>query len=354
MSVESFHQHNLARQRDWPGSMLATSTHDTKRSEDVRARMLAISELAQSWSRALPKWRTANRKYKKCLDEMEAPDANEEWLLYQTLLGVWPIDAAGAALAEVDENFVARIQRYMGKALKEAKLNTSWIQPNESWDNAMAEFVAQILQPRRQNKFLPIFLPLAGAINSLAQTILKLTAPGVPDIYQGAELWDDSLVDPDNRRPVDYARRRKLLAEIQGVTAAELMHCWPDGRIKMWVTQKLLQLRRANAELFLEGNYEPLKFSGALAESALGFVRTREEQSLAVIVPRLSSRVGFPPVGEKWQDTAAAFPSKVSALRDVFSRSEIPLENSQLKLSEAMAELPFAVFCFWPPVSDAS
>ena len=353
LSVETFHQRNLRRERDWPASLLATSTHDSKRSEDVRARMLAISEIPQLWGRSLQKWRTTNRRFKKQIDEAEAPDAGEEYLLYQTLLGTWPVDLDGAPVSSVGQEFVTRIQRYMAKALKEAKLNTSWIQPNENWDDAMREFVARILEPGPRNKFLPIFLPVAaeiarlGAINSLAQTAIKLTAPGVPDIYQGTEIWDDSLVDPDNRRPIDYARRREMLAQIEKVSANELMQCWPNGRIKMRLTQRLLHLRRENPELFREGNYESLNFGGELAECAIGFARRHGDRAIIVIVPRLSSQVGFPPVGDRWQDTHVLLSSQLTGLRDVFCDRELRAENSQLRLTEAMSQLPFAVFRNW-------
>ena len=350
LSVETFHQRNLRRQRDWPASLLATSTHDSKRSEDVRARMLAISEIPPLWGRSLQKWRTTNRRFKKQIDDAEAPDAGEEYLLYQTLLGTWPVDLDGAPVPSVGPEFIARIQRYMTKALKEAKLNTSWIQPNENWDDAMQEFVARILEAGPRNKFLPAFLPVAaeiarlGAINSLAQTAIKLTAPGVPDIYQGTEIWDDSLVDPDNRRPIDYARRREMLTQIENVPANELMQCWPDGRIKMRLTQRLLHLRRENPELFREGIYEPINFGGAFADCAIGFVRRHRDRAIIVIVPRLSSRVGFPPIGDRWQDTHVVLPAGLSNLRDVFSDREVRAENSQLRLAVAMSQLPFAVF----------
>ena len=353
LSVETFHQRNLRRERDWPASLLATSTHDSKRSEDVRARMLAISEIPQLWGRSLQKWRTTNRRFKKQIDEAEAPDAGEEYLLYQTLLGTWPVDLDGAPVSSVGQEFVTRIQRYMAKALKEAKLNTSWIQPNENWDDAMREFVARILEPGPRNKFLPIFLPVAaeiarlGAINSLAQTAIKLTTPGVPDIYQGTEIWDDSLVDPDNRRPIDYARRREMLAQIEKVSANELMQCWPNGRIKMRLTQRLLHLRRENPELFREGNYESLNFGGELAECAIGFARRHGDGAIIVIVPRLSSQVGFPPVGDRWQDTHVLLSSQLTGLRDVFCDRELRVKNSQLRLTEAMSQLPFAVFRNW-------
>jgi (1->4)-alpha-D-glucan 1-alpha-D-glucosylmutase len=353
LSVETFHERNLRRQRDWPASLLATSTHDSKRSEDVRARMLAISEIPPLWGRSLQKWRTANRRFKKQIDDAEAPDAGEEYLLYQTLLGTWPVDLDGAPVPSVGPKFIARIQRYMAKALKEAKLNTSWIQPNENWDDAMQEFVARILEAGPRNKFLPAFLPVAaeiarlGAINSLAQTVIKLTAPGVPDIYQGTEIWDDSLVDPDNRRPIDYDRRREVLTQIEKVPANELMQCWPDGRIKMRLTQRLLHLRRENPELFREGIYEPINFGGAFADCAIGFVRRHRDRAIIVIVPRLSSRVGFPPIGDRWQDTHVVLPSGLSNLRDVFSDRKVRVGNSQLRLAVAMSQLPFAVFRNW-------
>jgi (1->4)-alpha-D-glucan 1-alpha-D-glucosylmutase len=349
LSVETFHERNLRRQRDWPASLLATSTHDSKRSEDVRARMLAISEIPPLWGRSLQKWRTTNRRFKKQIDDAEAPDAGEEYLLYQTLLGTWPVDLDGAPVPSVGPKFIARIQRYMAKALKEAKLNTSWIQPNENWDDAMQEFVARILEAGPRNKFLPVFLPVAaeiarlGAINSLAQTVIKLTAPGVPDIYQGTEIWDDSLVDPDNRRPIDYARRREMLTQIENVPANELMQCWPDGRIKIRLTQRLLHLRRENPELFREGIYEPINFGGAFADCAIGFVRRHRDRAIIVIVPRLSSRVGFPPIGDRWQDTHVVLPAGKSNLRDVFSDRKVRVDNSQLRLAVAMSQLPFAV-----------
>ncbi len=279
VSVQAFHEQNAARQRDWPATLLATSTHDTKRSEDVRARMVAISEIPQLWRSSLQRWRTANRRAKQRVDEAEAPDPNEEYLLYQTLLGTWPVDAAGAAATSATEEYVARIQAYMAKALHESKVNTSWIQPNEQWDTATFDFVARILQPGAKNKFLPAFLPVVeeiarlGAINALAQVVLKLTAPGVPDIYQGNEIWDFSLVDPDNRRPVDYQLRRAMLDALPEATPEEMLRAWPDGRIKLFVTQRLLRLRRDHPDLFLHGSYVPLAVTGTHADSCVAFAR---------------------------------------------------------------------------------
>src|SRR5881398_2424499 len=277
--VEAFQERNLARQRDWPATLLATSTHDTKRSEDVRARMAAISEIPDLWRRSLQRWGTANRRWKRMVNDLEAPNANEEYLLYQTLLGTWPIQANGEAEPVPAPEYIERIQAYMAKALKEAKINTSWIQPNEQWDTAMHDFAARILEPSPRNKFLPLFLPAAkeiarlGAINSLTQTLLKLTSPGVPDIYQGNEIWDYSLVDPDNRRPVDYKRRREMLDALPGATPEELVRNWPDGRIKMFLTQQVLQFRREHVDLFRRGEYLPLAVSGTLTESCVSFAR---------------------------------------------------------------------------------
>jgi (1->4)-alpha-D-glucan 1-alpha-D-glucosylmutase len=351
-TVDEFHQRNLERQRDWPATLLATSTHDTKRSEDVRARMVAISEVPQLWRSALQRWRVINRRWKRILDDTAAPDATEEYLFYQTLLGTWPMDAAGQAERTVGPEYIGRIQAYMAKALKEAKMNTSWIQPNEQWDAAMNEFVARVLDPSPKNKFPPSFLPVAeeiarlGAINSLAQVVLKLTVPGVPDIYQGNEIWDFSLVDPDNRRPVDYTHRRKLLDSLTGATPEELLQNWPDGRIKLFLTQRLLRFRRDHAALFQQGKYLPLSVSGTFADCCAAFVREREDEWIAVVLPRLSSRVGFPPIGEKWKDTIVALPESLSlaGAKEIFTGRELRVDDAGLRVSEAMTSLPFAVY----------
>ena len=353
VGLDEFHQRNFERQRDWPATLLATSTHDTKRSEDVRARMLAISEVPQLWRSSLQRWRVINRRWKRNLDEATAPDANEEYLFYQTLLGTWPMDTTGREEPIATAEYVERIQAYMAKALKEAKINTSWIQPNEQWDSAMSEFVARVLDSSPKNKFLPSFLPVAeeiarlGAINSLSQVALKLTAPGVPDIYQGNEIWDFSLVDPDNRRPVDYARRREMLRSLETAAPAELLEQWTDGRIKLFLTQRLVRFRREHPLLFQQGSYVPLNVTGTFAESCVAFAREHEGKWIAVLTPRLSSRIGFPPIGEKWQDTAVDLPASFSraGARELFTGREPQLPENSLRLSEALAVFPFAVLC---------
>ena len=351
LTAEAFHERNIDRQRNWPATLLATSTHDTKRSEDVRARMVAISEIPELWRRSLQRWRVANHRWKGTINDVEAPDANEEYLLYQTLLGTWPIEANGEPQPAATPEYIERIQRYMAKALHEAKINTSWIQPNEEWDAAMRDFVANILDSSPRNKFLPIFLPVAqeiarlGAINSLTQTLLKLTSPGVPDVYQGNEIWDYSLVDPDNRRPVDYNRRREMLETLSTATPHELIQTWPDGRIKMFLTQRVLRFHREHADLFQHGEYLPLRASGTFAECCVSFTRQLADKWIVVIVPRLSSRVGFPPIGEAWKDTAIELPEAlpVAQAHDLFTCRPVPLQDRQVKLADPLSIVPFAV-----------
>jgi (1->4)-alpha-D-glucan 1-alpha-D-glucosylmutase len=350
IGIAAFHQRNQNRLRDWPASLLATSTHDTKRSEDVRARMVAISEIPDLWRRSLQRWRMINRRWKKRIEDVDAPDANEEYLLYQTLLGTWPVNIKSEAERNADSKYVERIQAYMTKALNEAKLNTSWVQPNEQWLAAMHEFIAKILETSARNKFLPSFYPVVeevarlGAINSLAQVLLKLTSPGVPDIYQGNEIWNFLLVDPDNRWPIDYKLRREMLSFLTSSTPEELMQNWPDGRIKMFLTQRLLHFRNKHPDLFRHGNYLPLAGSGILDECCVSFARELDRQWILVIAPRLASRVGFPPVGERWQDTAIELPKDfgLENARDILSNRQAHIRDRQLLLADALSALPFA------------
>ena len=344
-TVELFHRENAARHAEFPHCLLASSTHDTKRSEDVRARIAAISEHAAEWTRLVRQWRSANRKHKRAIDGESAPDANEEYLLYQTLLGSWP-------LTPLDDtsrpDYVQRIQAYLIKALHEAKVNSSWIEPNEAWDKAVGEFVDRILHPGNP-RFLSSFaafaekLAHAGALNSLTQLILKLTSPGVPDTYQGAEVWDLSLVDPDNRRPVDYDHRRALIAQLaEHAAPADLLAHWRDGRIKLFALRMILRFRREHAALFAEGGYEPVAADGAFADCCIAFERTHGDESLLVVVPRLTSRVGFPATGERWQNTRIRPVTRGAAWRNVLTGREHPT-GGDLTLAELFTDLPFAV-----------
>ncbi|HLW36526.1 MAG TPA: hypothetical protein VKS98_12785, partial [Chthoniobacterales bacterium] len=273
------------------------------------------------------------------------------YLLYQTLLGTWPMSNEGAPLRTVGPDYIERIQNYMTKALNEAKLNTSWIRPNEEWLSAMRDFVAKILDPAPRNKFLPLFLPVAndiarlGAINSLAQTVLKLTSPGVPDIYQGNEIWDFSLVDPDNRRPVDYKVRAEMLSCLSSKTPEQLVQNWPDGRIKMFVTQRALQFRGEHADLFQNGDYLPLQAKGPFSECVIAFARRLDRRSVVVIVPRLSSRVGFPPIGDRWKDTAIELPEgfPLERWRQVLTGHEFWIKDRAIRMADALSILPVSI-----------
>ncbi|HEX6186306.1 MAG TPA: malto-oligosyltrehalose synthase, partial [Pyrinomonadaceae bacterium] len=244
--LERFHERNRDRQETWPHALSATSTHDTKRGEDTRARINVLSEIPEEWNRALHRWREMNRTRKARLDGAEAPDANEEYLVYQTLVGTWPT-------APLDDesraDYTRRLQEYIRKALKEAKQHTSWINPNEEYERAVSDFVASLLDPSVSGNFIHDFgefqklTTRAGLLNSLSQTLLKACAPGVPDFYQGTELWAFTLVDPDNRRPVDYELRRQLLASLREVGEGDvsefaegLLEQPDDGRVKMYVT----------------------------------------------------------------------------------------------------------------------
>jgi len=318
-SVERFHQYNRRRLGRWPYSMSATSTHDTKRSEDVRARLNVLSELPRAWARSLNRWSRMNREKKNLVNGRLVPDPNEEGLLYQTLLGAWPLEAE-----EVPE-FRRRLQAYMIKAAREAKVHTSWLHPDEAYEDALMSFVEACLDTSRPNQFLDDFLRLQGsiayygALNSLAQALLKITSPGVPDFYQSTELWDFSLVDPDNRRPVDFGKRAQLLEELKRQEAGdlvclsrELLGCWQDGRVKMHLMSTALDFRRAHARLFEAGDYLPLSTSGQTAEHVVAFARRKGDKWAVVAVPRLIaglSAPGRPPLGRRvWKDGVLNLP----------------------------------------------
>ncbi len=274
-TLEEFHRQNLARQARWPGSLLATSTHDVKRSEDTRARINVLSEIPHRWRTALNRWARLNRRHRREADGLPAPSRNDEYLFYQSLVGVWPLAAAGE---ESLDQLTARMQAYMEKATREAKIATNWINPNAGYDAAVREFIAAVLAAGPKNRFLGEFRRFHqqvvnwGLYSSLSQVLLKLTSPGVPDIYQGQEVWDFSLVDPDNRRAVDFAAHRELLAGLvrevgQGgespLTLARQLALDPrDPRSKLLVTWLALRFRRRRAELFRQGDYTALEAWG--------------------------------------------------------------------------------------------
>jgi len=359
---EEVHARNQARARHWPEEMLTTATHDTKLGEDVRARIAVISELAPDWRRHVSRWARINAGHRTEINGRPAPDRNDEYRFYQVLLGVWPspppsstgvspvapsstgvppVAPSGTGVSPVSgvppvaPTLVERLRDYMMKAIKEAKIHTSWINDNQEYDAAMARFVEGTLTAPSSRRFLASFLPFQARVaglavaNSLAQVVLKTGSPGVPDFYQGTELWDLNLVDPDNRRPVDFAARRAALEALAPLlptlpgdaagrddgqrlpdrlrTIAGMLDDWGDGRIKLWVTATALRARRAWPGLFLGGDYLPLQASGHAAAHVFAFARTpspapASPSAAIILVPRLVARLG-----EGWREWAAAW-----------------------------------------------
>jgi (1->4)-alpha-D-glucan 1-alpha-D-glucosylmutase len=319
LSLNAFHHENKQRQADWPLAMVTTSTHDSKRGEDVRARIDVISEVADTWQKHLARWGRINRRKKRLINHGRAPSRNDEYLFYQTLLGAWPLEE----INEMDMNtFSERIHAYMQKAIKEAKLHTSWINPNQDYEAAMNLFVHTLLDDPEHNAFLSDFIPLQknlaryGLYNSLSQTLLKLTIPGIPDIYQGNELWAFNLVDPDNRRSVDYERHQAILDGLIQREAGddiyqllhELLEHLEDGRAKLYVTWIALNLRQRYPELFIHGEYKSLSAQGTRADHVCAFTLEQGENQVIVAAARWFARL-LPdadtlPVGRPlWDDT---------------------------------------------------
>jgi (1->4)-alpha-D-glucan 1-alpha-D-glucosylmutase len=289
-----FHEANAARLATTPNSQLATSTHDTKRSEDVRMRIHVLSEIPDAWEAAVRRWSARLARHRTG----DLPDRNIEYLLYQTLVGAWPID-------------IERLDRFLRKAAREAKVHTSWSAPDEDYEAALAEFAAAALADARFIADLERFLEpviASGRVNAIAQTLLKLTVPGVPDIYQGTELWDLSLVDPDNRRPVDFERRERILDLVTGRGPASVLEAMDEGWPKLWTIARALELRRSRPELFDQrASYRPLEAKGAHADHVVAFTRA---EALVVVVPRLVHALGGHPWGDPgpWLDTRVALP----------------------------------------------
>jgi (1->4)-alpha-D-glucan 1-alpha-D-glucosylmutase len=375
-TLNEFHRANAERLKLWPHAMLTTSTHDTKRSEDVRARIAVLSELPREWKSALSRWSRFNRRFRTRVEGRSAPDRNEEYLLYQTLLGVWPFEwlpesqeSGAETIARQLESIpgdawntvVERIVAYMQKALKEAKVNTSWVNPNQPWDDAVATFVRRVLERRRDNQFLPDLAAFAGRIarhgawNALAQTAIKLTAPGMPDVYQGNEMWDLSLVDPDNRRPVDYDARERSLRELLAAgddsrpALIDTIMTQPfDGRLKLLITARLLRLRRDQPDLFAAGAYAALQAEGPRSEHVIAFARRLNGRELIVVAPRLTTRLcdaGAAPTGDVWSEDRLRLPAANGAKYvNVLTGESLAADgDSGLSLAHVLAHLPVAV-----------
>jgi (1->4)-alpha-D-glucan 1-alpha-D-glucosylmutase len=322
VSVPEFHRQNAERLARWPHAMLSTSTHDTKRSEDVRARINVLSEIPEEWHEGIEHWRELNAPLRGEIDGEPAPSPNDEYLLYQTLLGAWPWGDWGEATLE---EFRDRIKEYMEKAMREAQVSTSWTDPNEGYEKAVANFVDGILS--LDGTFLGAFLPFqqgvarTGAVNGLSQTLLKMTSPGVPDVYQGNEIWDFSLVDPDNRRPVDFEQRKKLLTTLRALDPSDVSTLledgiWQDGRPKLYLTRRALETRHKSPELFAGGEYIALGISGGRKEHLVAFARKLREEVAITVAPRLHARItpaegSLLPAQEAWHDTSILLPDNL-------------------------------------------
>jgi (1->4)-alpha-D-glucan 1-alpha-D-glucosylmutase len=349
----AFHHLMQQQQRRHPASMLATATHDHKRGEDVRARLNALSELALEWRRQVGRWARLNRLKRREVDGQRVPGRNDEYLLYQILVGAWPLEIDSLehpGLAELTERIVA----YMIKASREAKVRTSWTAPDQEYEAGLERFVRRILDPQEGRAFLADLLAfqpriaLIGAVNGLAQTLLKLTVPGVPDTYQGCELWDLSLVDPDNRRPVDFERRRAFLEH--PADPAALLAGWRDGRIKQHVIARTLALRRRHPELFETGAYEPLETAGAFGDRVVAFSRRTEGEAVIVVVPRLVASLlddrDLPcPAAGVWGDTRLELPPALAELQllEHLSERALPTASGSLGVADVLSDLPVAL-----------
>ncbi len=363
ISVRHFHEKNRERAVSWPHSLLATSTHDTKWGEDARVRLDVLSEIPLRWIRAVHHWQKLNKEHQVSMDGTMVPDKAEEYRLYQALVASWP---PGPFHLDEHGRFVERVNAYMNKAAREAKLHTSWIQPNQTYEHGLSNFVERVLDPSPNNRFLKEFgefhrgIARAGMLTSLSQVLLKIVSPGIPDFYQGCELWNFSLVDPDNRRPVDFACGQAIIAVLDSCgeeklesMARELMGSLEDGRAKLWISSRALRFRRANPELFSLGTYLPLRALGDRRSHVIAFARGFGPQLVIAVAGRLFAKL---PVSEGtlepsslWIGSELALPRGMAggSYRDVFTRRvlrpEVRQGRSVLPLREVFSCYPVAL-----------
>lgn len=365
-SAAAFHRQNQIRQEKRPYSMLGTSTHDTKRSEDVRARIAVLSEIPDIWRERVNRWAAMNEVHKASKDEDLIPDRNDEYLLYQNIIGAFPHDDRSDAAMAV---FRDRIKQYAMKAIKEAKVHTSWVVPNEDYENGIRQFVEKILTPGTNNKFLVDMQEFVdeispfGFANATSQALLKLTSPGVPDIYQGNELWDFSLVDPDNRRPIDFAARADLLNRVEPGLIAEIdgrapQHrnpldvCrWEDGTMKLYLTTAILRYRKLKPELFTAGIYMQLETTGEHAAHVLAFARQYEGDTAILVVPlKLAALCKCESVDQLfapqiWKNTAVVLPDEIGTVRfkNLFTGAAVGQNDGSLRIADLFEQFPFVL-----------
>ena len=353
-----FHQFIATRQKNWPNSMNATTTHDTKRSEDTRARIAVLSEIPERWEAALRCWSRANDKFVRKANTAAVPDRNEEYLLYQTLIGTWP-------LHEDEWNtLVPRVQDYMIKATREAKVHTRWTRPNEGHESALRDFVADVLDRTRNSEFcskfdqFQQFTALYGMLNGLSQTLLKATCPGAPDCYQGCELWDLRLVDPDNRRTIDFEKRRALAAALRETYESrnsenieKMLGSWQDGRVKMHVLNRALNARKANPDLFLDGDYQPLEIQGTHKDRVIAFARKHGSDWMISLTVRCVASVQAPIIDaderrQFWNHTELVLPKDApNNWGNALAGSSTPLSSTtgRMNVGAAFEGFPLAL-----------
>src|SRR5262249_48857152 len=325
VTLAAFHRANLQRTEHWPHAMLCTSTHDTKRGEDVRARLAVLSEIPEEWARQVQTWSRILRARRGDVEGTAPPDRNDEYLFYQLLLGAWPVELTRVETLDPEKMrlFTERIEGAMVKSMRDGHLRSGWASPDLSYEEAMLGFVQDALDLSRPNAFLSAFLPFQeriarlGVRNSLVQTTLKLTLPGVPDIYQGAELWELSLVDPDNRRPVDYRARIELLKQVSALLKCNrpaailnMLENWRDGCVKLAVIATPLAYRHDRPDLFAKGGYEALVATGSKADQICAFVRHHQGDALLVMATRFPARWED---DRGWTGTEVPWPQKVAS-----------------------------------------
>ncbi|VCU70762.1 Maltooligosyl trehalose synthase [Pigmentiphaga humi] len=356
LDAEGFHRKVLARAAHTPDAMLATATHDHKRGEDLRARLAVLSELSPEWLRLVAGWMRRHDIYRS--REGPRPAAADEYMLYQMLFGAWPLDLQ-VEDAEGLRALGDRVAEWQTKSLREAKLRSSWVLPADEYEQACHGFLRAVLDPRRNGRTLLELASLAaragaaGALNGLAQTLLRMTVPGVPDLYQGTELWDFSLVDPDNRRPVDYALRRAMLEDAAHADPAALVARWRDGGIKQALVRRTLELRRREPDLFRRGDYLPLVVQGDAAGSVLAFARRYRQRLAVVVMPHCAADLvlaaAASPVphvpAQAWGDTAVSVAGLTSerVLRHALGGSDCRIEGGALAVGDALAQFPVAL-----------
>jgi (1->4)-alpha-D-glucan 1-alpha-D-glucosylmutase len=357
MSVAAFHHLTQERARSWPRGMVTTATHDTKRGEDGRVRLALLSEIPRVWGRRVAQWVRLNRSRRSEIDGEMVPDRNVEYLFYQSLFGAWPPGLDPSDM-EGMKSLAERLKTYMIKAVREGKQQSSWSNPDAAYEAALQRFVQMVLDATRPNPFLVEFhsfvesLARLGAINSLSQLVLKLTVPGIPDIYQGGELWDFSLVDPDNRRPVDWNARRGLLDEIACASAADLARDWQDGREKLFCVRRLLELQRSHPELFAEGDYQPLEVDGEQSNHLCAFARNYAGEAVVSAVPRLVHQLYCGAAGNAdWGTTEICLPPQ-REWQNVFTGYRVN-GRDRVRAADLFADFPVCVLFAGPPATTS-